>query len=93
MIEVAERQAGRPLPHARRYLTVWTVLWAVFFWLRAAAFVWMAYNLSLNDALLLRMFVGPLAFGMMFVIEPISRRLILGPESVREAAAARSAGG
>jgi intracellular septation protein A len=78
IIEFAERQAGRSLAHRRKYLTIWTLLWSLFFFLRASAFVWMAYNLTLDDAVLLRMIAGPIAFGMMFVIERITRWLVYG---------------
>ena len=76
VIELAERASGRPLPQAHRYLTVWTALWAGFFFVRASVYVWMAYRLSLEHALGVRAVIGPLSFGGMFVAEGLTRRLV-----------------
>jgi intracellular septation protein A len=75
IIELAERSTGRPLPHARAYLTGWTIAWGAFLFLRAAAYVWMAYFVTLERALELRAFAGPASFGAMFVLEFATRRL------------------
>jgi intracellular septation protein A len=54
IIEFAERGLGRKMDKARGYLTLWTVLWGVFFFLRSGTYVWMAYNVSLDRALVIR---------------------------------------
>jgi intracellular septation protein A len=63
IIEFAEKALGRKLPDTLRgYFVFWTLIWALFFFLRAGAYVWMAYHLSIDRALVLRSFVGPVSF-------------------------------
>ncbi len=86
IIELAERSAGKTLPHARRYLTGWTVVWGVFFFVRAAAFVWMAFNLSLEKAILVRGFAGPISFAPLFAGEMLLRKVLFRKSAAQSAA-------
>jgi intracellular septation protein A len=78
IVEFAERSAGRKLDRVRGYLTVWTVVWGLFFFARSGAYVWMAYHVALDRALLLRGVLGPLSFGALFVAEFAVRFLVYG---------------
>jgi len=78
IIELAERTSGRKMDKVYGYLTAWTVVWSVFFFIRASVYVWMAYSLSLDSALVVRGVVGPLSFGAMFLVEMAVRRLVYG---------------
>ena len=84
IVELAERSLGRKLDKARRYLATWTVLWGLFFFLRATAYVWMAYNVTVDRALAIRGVLGPLSFGVMIVGEMLVRRLIYGEKALRQ---------
>lgn len=87
IIEFAERGLGRKVEKARRYLTVWTLLWGAFFFARAGVYVWMAYNVSLDRALLIRGVVGPVSFVGMFAVEMSVRYLFYGKKAFGRAAA------
>lgn len=65
LVELAEKQMGRSLDNARGYLQLWTLLWGLFFFARSAAYLWMAYNVSLDRALVVRGLLGPLSIGVM----------------------------
>ena len=76
VIEFAEKAMGRKLPEtAHPYLRTWTIVWGAFFFVRAAVYVWMAYRLSIDQALAVRGIVGPISFGGMFLVEMATRRL------------------
>jgi intracellular septation protein A len=76
LIEFAEKAMGRKLPEtAHPYLRNWTVVWSFFFFVRAAVYVWMAYRLSIDQALAIRGILGPVSFGGMFLVEMGTRRL------------------
>lgn len=76
VIEFAEKAMGRALPTtAHPYLRNWTIVWGLFFFARAAIYVWMAYSLTIDQALAIRGIAGPLSFGGMFVIELVTRKL------------------
>ena len=87
IIEFAERSLGRKVDEARRYLTVWTLLWGAFFFLRAGVHLWMAYNVSLDRALLIRGLVGPLSFAVMIGTEMATRWLFYGKRAFGKAPA------
>ena len=76
IIELAEKLMGRKLERAHGYLRGWTVVWALYFFLRAAVYVWMAYRLSIDEAMAIRSTVAPLSFGAMFLIEMATRKLL-----------------
>lgn len=81
IVELAEKSLGKKLDKARRYLTMWTLLWGAFFFLRAGVYVWMAYNVSLDRALVIRGVVGPLSFVGMFALEMSVRFLFYGKKA------------
>ncbi len=64
--EFARRQKPDIPDTAKPLLRALTVAWGLFFVLRAAGHVWLAYHVSLDEALLLRALVGPASFGAMF---------------------------
>jgi intracellular septation protein A len=68
--ELAEKQSGRKLSErASGYLRALTVVWGFFFFARAGAYVWMAYKLTLDQALAVRSIASPISFGVMIVGE------------------------
>lgn len=83
IIEFAERSLGRRMDRARGYLAVWTLLWGLFFFLRSGTYVWMAYNVSLDRALVIRGVLGPASFVGMFVVEWAVRFLVYGKRAFR----------
>jgi intracellular septation protein A len=78
ILEFAERTAGRALTRARRYLTAWTAVWGAYFLLRAGAYVWMAYHLSLERALWLRAVAGNLSMAALALSEFAVRFALYG---------------
>jgi intracellular septation protein A len=88
LIEFAERASGRSLERAYGYLRAWTVVWALFFFLRAAGHVWLAYTATLDQALAARAVLGPLSFVAMFAIEMPIRFLVYGARAFQKAGGA-----
>lgn len=83
IVEIAEKQmateeARAKLARARGYLTQVTVAWGLFFVLRAAAYVWMAFRLTLDQTLLVRAVLGPASLVVMVVGEMGVRYLRFG---------------
>lgn len=79
ILELAEKQRGEKMPErAHGYLRRLTVVWGLFFFARAAAYVWMAYELTLDQAIAVRSIAGPLSFALMIVGEWGVRRLVWG---------------
>ncbi len=65
LVELVEQQRGGPAPEAvRRYLRHVTLAWGLFFFARAAGYVWMAYHLTLERALVIRGVLGPISLGL-----------------------------
>ncbi|MGH7327788.1 MAG: septation protein IspZ, partial [Polyangiaceae bacterium] len=77
LIELAEKGMGRKLERAHGYLRAWTIVWAFYFFLRAAIYVWMAYRLTIDQAMAIRGTLAPLSFGVMFLAEMGTRRILL----------------
>lgn len=76
ILDFAEKALGRKLSEAAHpYMRNWTIVWGVFFFIRAAVYVWMAYRLSIDQALAIRGIVGPASFGGMFLAETATRRI------------------
>jgi intracellular septation protein len=90
VIEIAERGRGAPLdrPEVRRYLRGVTAAWGLFFVLRAATYVWMAFQVSLQTSTLVRGTLMPLSFGAMFGLEMLARYLRFGRRAFGRGAAA-----
>ena len=82
LLEIIEKQRGTTLPPAARsYLRGWTIAWGLFFFVRTAGYVWMAYNLTLERALVIRGVLGPVSLGVMFVGEMAIRFLRFGRQA------------
>lgn len=89
IIEFAEKALGRKLPdRLHGYFVFWTLIWALFFFLRAGAYVWMAYHLSIDRALVLRSFIGPLSFVVLLGAEMGVRFLKFGRRGFQKGEAA-----
>ena len=70
ILELAQKQRAEPLSaNARRYLRGLTVVWGLFFFLRASIYVWMAYRFTIDQALAIRSVGSPASFGVMIVGE------------------------
>ena len=74
IVEIAEKQmateeARAKLQRVRGYLTQVTVAWGLLFVVRAAAYVWMAFRLTLDQTLLVRAILGPASIVVMVVGE------------------------
>ena len=84
IIEIAEKQRGHAVSEkARAYLRTLTIVWGVFFLARAAGYVWMAYHLTLDQALAIRSVLSPVSFGAMIVGEMGVRYLRYGKKGFR----------
>ena len=89
IIELAEKQRGAPISEkAHGYLRGLTIAWGVFFFARAAVYVWMAYRLTVDQALAIRGIAGPGSFGVMIVGEMGLRYLRWGRAAFDRAPAA-----
>lgn len=83
--ELAEKQRGRPLSeNASGYLRTLTIVWGLFFFVRAGSYVWMAYRLSVDQALAVRSVAGPVSFGVMIFGEMGVRWLRWGRAAFRD---------
>ena len=69
VLEFARRQKPDIPDSAIPFLSKMTIAWGIFFLLRAAGHVWLAYNVSLDQALVLRGLIGPASFGAMFAAQ------------------------
>jgi intracellular septation protein A len=83
--EMAEKLFGRSLAHRSGYLRAWTLGWGLFFVLRALGYLWMAYHVDLEQALVARAVLGPLSIALMVGAEIVVRRRLFGAASVRPA--------
>ena len=83
IVEIAEKQRGSRMPDsARAYMRTLTVVWGLFFFARTAAYVWMAYHVSLERALVIRGVLGPVSFGLLFAAEIGYRFLRFGKKAL-----------
>ncbi len=83
--ELAEKQRGSKLPdRASGYLRALTIAWGFFFFARAAVYVWMAFRLTLDQALAVRAIANPISFGVMIFGEMGLRWLLWGREAFKE---------
>jgi intracellular septation protein A len=70
IVELAQKQRSEPFTERGvAYLRALTMIWGLFFFVRAAAYVWMAYRLTIDQALAIRSVAGPVSFGVMIVGE------------------------
>jgi intracellular septation protein A len=78
ILELAEKQLGRKIERAHGYLRKLTIAWGLFFFARAAIYVWMAYRVPLDRALAIRGIGSPVSFAVMVVGEMGLRYLRYG---------------
>ena len=80
--EIAEkRPANADIPQTaevRRFFQLFTLIWAAYFFLKAAGFLWLAATLPLEQALALRSLVGSLSLAAMIALSATQgRRLFM----------------
>ncbi len=79
--EVAEQRPNVSFPmtgEVRKFFRLLTLVWAAYFFLKAAAYVWVAATLPLMEALALRSAAGSLSLGLMTALSVTQgRRLFL----------------
>jgi intracellular septation protein A len=71
MQEFAEQRPGADIPQTaqvRRYFRLFTLIWAVYFFLKALAYLWIAATLPLREALALRSVLGSVSLGVMIAL-------------------------
>ena len=74
--EVAE-QGGESLPataEIRAFFRLFTLVWAAYFFLKAAFYVWIVWTLPLLQAMALRSLVGSLSLGLMIAVSATQGR-------------------
>ena len=85
ILELAQKQRPDPFkPHVAKYLRALTIAWGLFFFVKASAYVWMAYRLTIDQALAIRSVAGPASFGVMIVGEWGFRYLKWGKKAFDE---------
>jgi intracellular septation protein A len=83
--ELAQKQRKEPFTEGGvAYLRALTIAWGLFFFLRAAVYVWMAYRLTIDQALAIRSVAGPISFGVMIFGEMGVRYLRWGKAAFGE---------
>lgn len=79
--ELAEQRPGAAIPQTeetRRFFRLFTLIWAAYFVLKAAFYLWLAATLPLKEALALRSLLGALSLGLMIALSVTQgRRLFL----------------
>jgi intracellular septation protein A len=79
--ELAEKRPGADIPQTaetRRFFQLFTLVWAAYFFIKAAGFLWIAATLPLTEALALRSLVGSLSLAAMIALSVTQgRRLFL----------------
>ncbi len=67
--ELAEKRADIPqTQEMRRFFRLFTLVWAAYFLLKAAFYLWLAATLPLKEALALRSVLGSLSLGLMIAL-------------------------
>jgi intracellular septation protein A len=69
--EIAEKRPGSDIPQTaeiRRFFRLFTLVWAAYFFLKAAGFLWIAATLPLEQALAWRSLVGSLSLAAMIAL-------------------------
>jgi intracellular septation protein A len=78
IVEMVERTSGQLIESVRAYMRAVTFAWGGFFVVRAAAYLWVALHLSIDEALAVRGVVGPASFVGMFAVEMVFRYVRFG---------------
>jgi|SRR5580658_2849779 len=76
--EIAEqrRQAFPDRPDVRYFFRLFTLLWAVYFFVKAAVYLWLGAILPLQRAIVLRSVIGSISLGLMILLSvTLGRRL------------------
>jgi intracellular septation protein A len=71
IIQEAAEQRGHSFAvteEIRAFFRLFTLLWAVYFFLKAALFVWMAWTMPMLEAMALRSVIGGVSLGLMIAI-------------------------
>lgn len=69
--EVAEKRQGQPFPNGaevRRFFQLFTLLWGVYFFIKAAFYLWTAWTFPLAEAMALRSAVGGVSLAAMVAL-------------------------
>jgi intracellular septation protein A len=69
--EVAEKQRNLTFPEGadvRRFFQLFTLLWAVYFFVKAAFYYWIGVILPLTEAMAVRSIVGSVSLGLMIAL-------------------------
>jgi intracellular septation protein A len=69
--EVAEKQRNLTFPEdadVRRFFQLFTLLWAVYFFVKAAFYYWIGVILPLTEAMAVRSIVGSVSLGLMIAL-------------------------
>jgi len=69
--ELAEKQSGSAFPvgpDVRRFFQLFTLLWAAYFFLKAAFYYWVGAVLPLTEAMAIRSVVGSVSLGLMIAL-------------------------
>lgn len=94
--ELAEKQRGMTFPEGadvRRFFQIFTLLWAAYFFVKAAFYAWLGAIMPLTEAMAIRSIVGGVSLGLMIALSVtqgrrlffLCRRLGLLPDVRREA--------
>ncbi|MFI5011192.1 MAG: hypothetical protein ACHQAY_02480 [Hyphomicrobiales bacterium] len=79
--EVAEQRQGTPFPEGedfRRFFQLFTLLWAAYFFLKAAFYLWIGLIMPLAQAMAVRSVVGGVSLGLMTALSVTQgRRLFM----------------
>jgi intracellular septation protein A len=79
--ELAEQRPGANIPptdEVRRFFRLFTLIWAAYFFLKAAGYLYLAATLPLKEALALRSVLGSLSLALMIALSVSQgRRLFL----------------
>jgi len=79
--ELAERRPGAAIPQTeevRRFFRLFTLIWAAYFFLKAAGYLYLAATLPLKEAIALRSVLGSLSLALMMMLSITQgRRLFL----------------
>jgi hypothetical protein len=79
--ELAEQRQNESFPEGpdfRRFFQIFTLLWALYFFVKAAFYYWLGMILPLTEAMALRSTVGSVSLGlMMFLSATQGRRLFM----------------
>ena len=69
--ELAERRQATPLPEradVRRFFQLFTLVWAAYFFVKAAFYFWIALIFPLAQAMAIRSIIGGISLGLMILV-------------------------